>query len=69
MRQATRAVSELNGRMLNGKPMYVALAQRKEVRKAQLEQQYTAPRIPAPPMAGAAMAGPRGPMGPMFQVR
>eukprot|EP00959_Pyramimonas_sp_CCMP1952_P265711 5555380-Pyramimonas_sp.AAC.1 len=38
--EATKAVTEMNGRMLNGKPIYVALAQRKEVRRAQLEQQY-----------------------------
>ncbi|KAK9819769.1 hypothetical protein WJX72_002177 [[Myrmecia] bisecta] len=72
--EATRAVTEMNGRMLQGKPMYVALAQRRDIRKAQLEQQYTAriPTIPAPrggpgaPIPGMfpGPAGP-GPMGPM----
>eukprot|EP00854_Cymbomonas_tetramitiformis_P019683 gene19683-23544_t len=38
--EATKAVTEMNGKMLAGKPIYVALAQRKEVRRAQLEQQY-----------------------------
>lgn len=38
--EATKAVTEMNGRMLNQKPLYVALAQRKEVRRAQLEAQY-----------------------------
>lgn len=37
--EATKAVTEMNGRMLNQKPLYVALAQRKEVRRAQLEAQ------------------------------
>jgi len=32
----------MNGRMIGTKPLYVALAQRKEVRKAQLEAQYAA---------------------------
>ncbi len=33
-----------------GKPMYVALAQRRDVRKAQLEQQYT--QVPGTLMRG-----------------
>jgi len=37
---ATKAVVEMNNRMLSGKPLYVALAQRKEDRKAQLASQY-----------------------------
>jgi len=39
---ATKVVTEMNGRMLEGKPLYVALAQRKEIRRAQLEAQYAA---------------------------
>jgi len=38
--EATRAVTEMNGKMLGAKPLYVALAQRKDVRKAQLEAQH-----------------------------
>lgn len=34
---ATKAVAEMNQRMINSKPLYVALAQRKDVRKSQLE--------------------------------
>ncbi|KAK0707437.1 hypothetical protein B0H67DRAFT_494898 [Lasiosphaeris hirsuta] len=34
---ATKAVADMNQRMINGKPLYVALAQRKDVRKSQLE--------------------------------
>ena len=35
--EATKAVTEMNGKMVQGKPLYVALAQRKDVRKNQLE--------------------------------
>ncbi|KAI9226061.1 MAG: hypothetical protein DHS80DRAFT_19341 [Piptocephalis tieghemiana] len=37
--EATKAVTEMNGRLIAGKPIYVALAQRKEVRRSQLEAQ------------------------------
>jgi len=39
--EATKAVAEMNNCMLDGKPLYVALAQRKEARRAQLEAQHT----------------------------
>ena len=35
--EATKAVTDMNQKMINGKPLYVALAQRKDVRKNQLE--------------------------------
>jgi len=38
--EATQAVAEFNGRMLGNKPLYVALAQRKEVRRQQLAAQH-----------------------------
>lgn len=38
--EATKAVTAMNGEMVEGKPLYVALAQRKEVRRQQLEAQY-----------------------------
>jgi len=38
--EATKAVTEMNGKMLVNKPIYVALAQRKEQRRAQLEAQH-----------------------------
>jgi polyadenylate-binding protein len=37
--EATKAVTEMNGKILASKPIYVALAQRKEQRRAQLESQ------------------------------
>lgn len=38
--EATKAVTEMNGRIVVAKPLYVALAQRKEDRKAHLAAQY-----------------------------
>nr|GME20487.1 polyadenylate-binding protein 2-like [Ipomoea batatas] len=34
--EASRALAEMNSKMINGKPLYVALAQRKEERRARL---------------------------------
>ena len=75
--EATKAVNEMNGKIINGKPIFVALAQRKEVRRAQLEAQHTSmgrgnPSMPGRmpmPMQGMypgmpyAMLQPRGPAG------
>lgn len=38
--EATRAVSEMSNKIVGSKPLYVALAQRKEDRKAQLANQF-----------------------------
>ncbi|XP_019498103.1 PREDICTED: polyadenylate-binding protein 1 isoform X2 [Hipposideros armiger] len=38
--EATKAVTEINGRIVATKPLYVALAQRKEERQAHLTNQY-----------------------------
>lgn len=38
--EATKAVTEMNSKMLGTKPLYVAIAQRKEDRRAQLASQY-----------------------------
>ena len=43
--------------MIEGKPIYVTLAQRRDVRKAQLEQQYNQARI-ATDMVGPPVRGP-----------
>lgn len=37
--EATKAVSELSGKMIGSKPLYVSLAQRRDVRRQQLESQ------------------------------
>jgi len=56
--EATRAVNEMNGKILGNKPIFVALAQRKDVRRAQLEAQHAQ-------RAGPGQVMGRGPMGPM----
>jgi len=74
--EATKAATEMNSRILNNKPLYVALAQRKEVRRAQLEAQYAQrqkgvgmpiPHQQASLFPGAMQQVPGGPApGPMF---
>lgn len=54
--EAHKAISDPANKVLNGKPLYVALAQRKEVRTAQLQAQY------AHRMAGRGLQPPMGPM-------
>ncbi|CAA0826461.1 Polyadenylate-binding protein 2 [Striga hermonthica] len=56
--EASRALSEMNGRMLANKPLYVALAQRKEDRRARLQAQFAQLR----PMTMAPTVAPRMPM-------
>ncbi len=69
--EATRAVTELNGKMVGAKPIYVALAQRKDVRRAQLEMQHARrqakPAIPgAVPGAVPGVPGMYAPGAPVF---
>ncbi len=59
--EATKAVTEMNGKMVEGKPLYVALAQRKEVRRAQLEAQHARAKMGA---VAPALYPPQG--GPMY---
>lgn len=58
--EATKAVTEMNGRIVVSKPLYVALAQRKDERKAHLNAQYIQ-RLSGLRMPQTA------PVGPMFQ--
>ncbi|SAM05700.1 hypothetical protein [Absidia glauca] len=64
--EATKAVTEMNGRMIGSKPIYVALAQRKEVRRSQLEAQMAQRNQmrmqQAVPMPGAPGYMPGAPM-------
>ncbi|XP_020582745.1 polyadenylate-binding protein 2-like [Phalaenopsis equestris] len=56
--EASRALSEMNGKMIGSKPLYVAYAQRKEERRAQLQAHYA----PMRPVAVGTSAAPRLPM-------
>lgn len=60
--ESTRAVNEMNGKLINNKPIFVALAQRKDVRRAQLENMHNRNQGPGQPNSGM-MRGPMGPMG------
>ncbi|KDP36031.1 hypothetical protein JCGZ_09997 [Jatropha curcas] len=44
--EASRALNEMNGKMIGRKPLYVAVAQRKEERKARLQAQFAQIRAP-----------------------
>ncbi|XVE55854.1 hypothetical protein DITRI_Ditri03aG0190900 [Diplodiscus trichospermus] len=57
--EASRALAEMNGKMVVSKPLYVALAQRKEERRARLQAQFSQMR----PLAIPSVA-PRMPMYP-----
>jgi len=49
--EASRAITDMNGSMLEGKPIYVALAERKELRRAKLAAQHAARRGGNPALA------------------
>ncbi|XP_042470337.1 polyadenylate-binding protein 2-like [Zingiber officinale] len=57
---ASRALSEMNGKMVGSKPLYVAVAQRKEDRRAILQAQFSQMR----PVAMQASIAPRVPLYP-----
>tara|TARA_B100000475_G_scaffold199811_1_gene182862 strand:- start:106 stop:2427 length:2322 start_codon:yes stop_codon:yes gene_type:complete len=58
--EAAKAVTEMNNKLVLGKPIFVALAQRKEVRRAQLEAQHAQRRTTAPYGAHPGAMGPAG---------
>nr|DAD41332.1 TPA_asm: hypothetical protein HUJ06_015655 [Nelumbo nucifera] len=58
--EASRALAEMNGKMIVSKPLYVALAQRKEDRRARLQAQFSQMR----PVAMSPSVAPRVPMYP-----
>ncbi|KAJ1948613.1 Protein phosphatase PP2A regulatory subunit B, partial [Linderina macrospora] len=61
--EATKAITEMNGRMLGAKPLYVALAQRREQRRQQMAASHNQWRGSAPvgaPVYGAPMYYPPG---------
>lgn len=55
--EATRAVTGMNGQMFGSKPLYVALHQTRDVRRAQLQAQHAALMQGRGPMMGAMPAG------------
>jgi polyadenylate-binding protein len=55
--EATRAVTGMNGQMLGAKPIYVALHQPREVRKAQLQAQFAQRQMSAGQMQRMQMGG------------
>jgi polyadenylate-binding protein len=58
--EASKAVSEMNQKMVNQKPLYVALAQRKDVRKNQLEASIQARNTLRQQQQAAAAGMPQG---------
>lgn len=62
--EATKAVAEMNNKMIGSKPLYVSLAQRREVRRQQLESQIAQrnqirmQQAAASGMPGGYMGGP-----------
>ncbi|KAJ5713863.1 polyadenylate binding protein [Penicillium malachiteum] len=57
--EASKAVTEMNQRMIGGKPLYVALAQRKDVRRSQLEASIQARNTIRQQQAAAAAGMPQ----------
>ncbi|KAI3996233.1 hypothetical protein MKX01_026701 [Papaver californicum] len=65
--EATKALNEMNGKIIGRKPLYVAVAQRKDDRKARLQAQFSQVRAPVamaplpPGIAAYHLGGPRPP--------
>ncbi|KAJ1517612.1 hypothetical protein HMI55_006521 [Coelomomyces lativittatus] len=64
--EATKAVTEMNGKIIGMKPLYVALAQRKEQRRAQLQAHYVSRQLQQPYPIGPVAPQLTGPPGGMY---
>ncbi|KAL0726366.1 hypothetical protein Bca4012_022459 [Brassica carinata] len=60
LEEATEAMSQMRGKMVESKPLYVAIAQRKEDRRVKLQAQFSQVR----PVAMQPSSGPRMPIFP-----
>lgn len=67
--EATKAVTEMNGKLIDGKPLYVALHQRKEVRRAQQEARQAQAMRTGGFGRGVGGVGVGGPMGMGFPAQ
>jgi polyadenylate-binding protein len=63
--EAAKATQEMNGKMVDGKPLYVAAAQRKDQRRQQLQFQYSGGRKMGPGTGQQFQYGPGMPQ-PMY---
>jgi len=69
--EANRAVTEMHGKMLNNKPLYVSMAMRKDLRRQQLEamRKGMIPQVMYGPPSGPMFYAPAGPgMGRQFPM-
>jgi len=63
--EATKAVTDMHLKVVNGKPLYVGLAERREARQQRLKERYTPSMNQGGPKGGKGGGGKGGPMGGM----